>query len=79
MVGASGCAADVQGSAVISESLSQYSALMVMEHKYGPQMLRRFLKYELDRYLRGRSSESKGEQPLLRSEGQAISIIRRAR
>lgn len=63
-------AADVQGSAVISESLSQYSALMVMEHKYGPQMLRRFLKYELDRYLRGRSSESKGEQPLLRSEGQ---------
>ncbi|MFB2718386.1 ABC transporter permease/M1 family aminopeptidase [Shewanella xiamenensis] len=63
-------AADVQGSAVISESLSQYSALMVLEHKYGDKMIRKFLKYELDRYLRGRSSEPIKEQPLLRSENQ---------
>ncbi|NRB22548.1 M1 family aminopeptidase [Shewanella sp.] len=64
-------AADVQGSAVISESLSQYSALMVLEKKYGENMIRKFLKYELDRYLRGRSSESISEMPLLRSENQA--------
>ncbi|WP_372870955.1 ABC transporter permease/M1 family aminopeptidase [Shewanella sp.] len=63
-------AADVQGSAVISESLSQYAALMVMEKKYGSHMLRKFLRYELDRYLRGRSSERIGEMPLLRSENQ---------
>jgi len=63
-------AADVQGSAVISESLSQYSALMVMEQKYGADKIRKFLKYELDRYLTGRSSERLAEQPLLRSEGQ---------
>lgn len=64
-------AADVQGSAVISESLSQYAALMVMEKKYGIDKIRKFMKYELDSYLSGRSSERRGEQPLLRSEGQA--------
>lgn len=64
-------AADVQGSAVISESLSQYAALMVMEKKYGADKIRKFLKYELDVYLSGRSNERRGEQPLLRSEGQA--------
>lgn len=63
-------AADVQGSSVISESLSQYAALMVMEQKYGADKIRKFLKYELDRYLRGRSDERLGEQALLRSEGQ---------
>ena len=63
-------AADVQGSAVISESLSQYAALMVMEKKYGADKIRKFLKYELDDYLQGRSAERLGEQPLLRSEGQ---------
>ncbi|MCA1931915.1 M1 family aminopeptidase [Rheinheimera sp.] len=64
-------AADVQGSAVISESLSQYAALMVMEKKYGADKIRKFLKYELDGYLRGRSGERIGEQPLLRSESQS--------
>lgn len=35
---------------MLSESLAQYSALMVMEERYGPRQMRRFLKYELDRY-----------------------------
>lgn len=64
-------AADVQGSAVISESLSQYAALMVMEKKYGVDKIRKFMKYELDRYLSGRSSERRGEMPLLRAENQS--------
>jgi len=63
-------AANVQGSAVISETLSQYSALMVMEKEYGEHKLRKFLKYELDRYLGGRSSETIEEMPMMRSEGQ---------
>ena len=63
-------AANVQGSAVISETLSQYSALRVMENKYGPVKLRKFLKYELDRYLRDRGSERIEEMPLQRAEGQ---------
>lgn len=63
-------AANVQGSAILSESLSQYSALMVMKNKYGETRLRKFLTYELDRYLRGRAAERIEEMPMLRSENQ---------
>ena len=63
-------AANVQGAAVLSETLSQYSALMVMEREYGEAKLRRFLTYELDRYLIGRGSELIEEMPLLRAENQ---------
>ncbi len=63
--------ANVQGGSFITESLAEYSALMVLKHKYGDEKMRRFLKYELDRYLAGRGSEQKGEQPLLRADGAA--------
>ncbi len=62
--------ADVQGSTMLSESLAQYSALMVMEHEYGRDKMRRFLKYELDRYLAGRGGEAIEELPLYRVENQ---------
>ncbi len=62
--------ANVQGSTMLIESLAQYSALMVMEKEYGPHKLRRFLKYELDRYLRDRGGERIEEQPLYRVENQ---------
>jgi ABC-2 type transport system permease protein len=62
--------ANVQGSTMLVESLAQYSALMVMEKEYGRDKLRRFLKYELDRYLRGRGGELLEEQPLYRVENQ---------
>lgn len=50
-----------RGSNLISESLAEYSALMIAKQKYGPDNVQRFLKYDLDRYLRGRASESKKE------------------
>lgn len=62
--------ANVQGATVLSESLSQYSALMVMEKEYGRAHMRQFLKTELDRYLAGRGSERIGELPLERVENQ---------
>ncbi|MGQ4661414.1 M1 family aminopeptidase [Lysobacter sp. F6437] len=62
--------ADVQGSTMLSESLAQYSALMVMEKEYGREKMRRFLKYELDRYLSGRAGENIEELPLYRVENQ---------
>lgn len=61
---------NVQGATMLSETLSQYSALMVMEHEYGPAKMRRFLQYELDRYLQGRGSELLEEQPLMLVENQ---------
>ncbi len=62
--------ADVQGATMLSESLAQYSALMVMEQEYGRQKMRRFLKYELDRYLTSRATERVEELPLALNEGQ---------
>ena len=62
--------ADEQGSTLLSETLAQYSALMVMKRMYGPDMMRRFLKYELDRYLRARGADVLPEQPLARVEDQ---------
>jgi ABC-2 type transport system permease protein len=63
-------AANVQGSAVLSESLSQYAALMVVEKKYGEEKIRKFLTFELDSYLRGRANEYLEEMPMLRAENQ---------
>jgi hypothetical protein len=63
--------ANVQGATVLSESLAQYSALMVMEQEYGRGKMRRFLRYELDQYLAGRGRERERELPLLRVENQA--------
>ena len=62
--------ANVQGATMMSETLSQYSALMVMKKKYGDAKMARFLKYELDSYLVGRGAERKKEQPLYRNENQ---------
>jgi hypothetical protein len=54
-----------KGSNMMSESLAEYSALRVMEHKYGDDHMRRFLKFELDGYLRGRAGEVRHEPPLV--------------
>jgi hypothetical protein len=61
---------NVQGSTVMSETLSQYSALMVMEREYGRAKMKDFLRHELDRYLQGRSTERKKELPLVLVENQ---------
>lgn len=57
--------ARMQGATVLSETLAQYSALMVMEREYGRDMMRKFLRYEMDSYLRSRGQEIVKEQPLL--------------
>src|SRR5437867_3909600 len=62
--------ANVQGATLMSETMAQYSALMVMEHEYGRDKMRRFLKYELDRYLQGRGGERIEELPLYLVEAQ---------
>jgi ABC-type Na+ efflux pump permease subunit len=63
-------AANVQGGTMLGETLSQYSALMVMKRLYGEHGIRRFLRAELDNYLRSRSFDPAGELPLARVENQ---------
>ncbi|NMO14787.1 hypothetical protein HPC49_17330 [Pyxidicoccus fallax] len=59
-----------QGATLTSETMAQYSALMVMKHRYGAKKMKRFLRFELDRYLMGRALEQKKELPLSRVENQ---------
>lgn len=60
--------ANMQGSTLLSETLSQYSALMVMEKQFGRDMMRKFLQYEMDSYLRSRGGERLKERPLVSVE-----------
>jgi aminopeptidase N len=60
-----------QGATMLSETFAQYSALMLMKQKYGADQVRRYLRYELDKYLNSRSSEADNEMPLYRVENQA--------
>jgi len=62
--------AHVKGSSMLSESMSEYSALMVMKHNSTPEVMQKFMKINLDGYLFGRSSESKKEMPLSQVERQ---------
>ncbi|MBU8893866.1 MAG: hypothetical protein KOO66_13885 [Bacteroidales bacterium] len=57
--------ANVEGATVTSEILAQYSSLMVIENEYGIEKVRDMIKYDMDRYLSGRSTESYYEPPLL--------------
>jgi ABC-type transport system involved in multi-copper enzyme maturation permease subunit len=61
-------AADKQGATMLIESFAQYSALQVMERLEGPDQIRKFLKYELDAYLRQRGTEAVEETPLYKVE-----------
>jgi aminopeptidase N len=61
----------VQGSTMVVESMAEYSALMVMEKEYGKEKMRRFLREELDNYLRNRGGEIVEELPLVLVENQA--------
>ncbi len=54
----------VQGSNMMAETLAQYSAYMVMQHRYGKDYMHRVMRHYLDRYLRGRAAEIRGERPL---------------
>jgi ABC-2 type transport system permease protein len=49
---------------MMAESLAEYSALRVMQKKYGDEQMHKFLKHEQDGYLRGRAGESRHETPL---------------
>ena len=62
--------ADKQGATMLDETFAQYSALLVMEKLYGKDQIRKFLKDNLDDYLRNRGTEVVEELPLDRVENQ---------
>ena len=65
------CGANMQGGTMMSESFSEYSSLMTIKNiTENPMKMREFLKYDHDRYLRGRSGEREKELPLYKVENQ---------
>lgn len=63
--------AKMQGGTMMSESFAEYSSLMTMKSiSSSPMKMREFLKYDHDRYLRGRSGETDKELPLYKVENQ---------
>lgn len=63
--------ANVQGGTMLSESFAEYSSLMTLKNMgKTPVQMAKFLKYDHDRYLRGRSSEIESELPLYKAENQ---------
>jgi len=59
------------GAGMVSETLAQYSAMMVLETTYGPGMARRFYDYNMNAYLSGRGVYANREAPLLDVERQS--------
>jgi ABC-2 type transport system permease protein len=62
--------ARVQGTTMITETLAQYSALMVMEKEFGRAKMQKYLRHELNAYLAGRGGELIAEMPLKLVEDQ---------
>ena len=62
--------ADVLGATMLSESLSEYVSLKVLEHQQGKTEMRKFLKKALDDYLLQRTLERKRENALMYNDGQ---------
>jgi hypothetical protein len=61
--------APVRGSGLLSESLANYSAMMVMEKTFGPEVARRVYRFQMDRYFGGRAEYSR-EVPVVDVNGQ---------
>jgi len=64
-------AANVQGAEVLTETLSEYAALLAMEDRYGIEQMEDGMERRLDSYLQARGAEVHQEMPLMRSEMQA--------
>ena len=68
--------APVRGAAFLSESLANYSAMMVTEKTYGPEAGRRVYGFQRERYLRARAAKSR-EVPVLEVEDQPYIAYRK--
>ena len=68
--------AGVRGAGFLSESLANYSAMMVTEKTYGPEAARRVYEFQMERYFRGRAEFAR-EVPVLEVEDQPYIAYRR--
>jgi len=57
-----------EGSILLTEMLSQYSALMVCRLNYPEQQIDQFIKTQMNDYFKGRSRETNGERTLAKTD-----------
>jgi ABC-2 type transport system permease protein len=69
--------ANSPGATILTESLTKYAELLVLERMQGRDALRRSLTYELDLYLSGRADERGAEPPLSQAGGQSFLYYRK--
>ncbi|MCH2215349.1 MAG: hypothetical protein MK086_09280 [Flavobacteriales bacterium] len=62
--------AEMQGGTMLTESFAEYSSLMTMKRGADDLKMKNFLKYDFNRYLRGRTGERERELPLYKVENQ---------
>ncbi|HYW30990.1 MAG TPA: M1 family aminopeptidase [Gemmatimonas sp.] len=62
--------ARVKGVGLVSETLAQYSSMMVMEKTFGKEMVRDFYDFQMRQYLSGRAGASSIEAPMTEVESQ---------
>jgi len=53
-----------KGAAMLSESLSEYSATMVFKHSFSDELYREFLRFTWKEFIEGRSKDNYEEEPL---------------
>lgn len=68
--------APVRGADFLSESLANYTAMLVTEKTYGPEAGRRVFGFQMERYLLGRATQSR-EVPVLAVEDQPYVAYRK--
>jgi hypothetical protein len=66
----------VPGARFLSESLANYSAMMLTEKTFGPEMARQVYDGQMNRYLRGRAEQSR-EVPVLDVQSQSYIAYRK--
>ena len=66
----------VRGAGFLSESLANYSAMMVTEKTYGLEAGRRVYDFQMERYIRGRAAQSR-EVPVFEVEDQPYIAYRK--
>jgi aminopeptidase N len=62
--------ADAEGARTLSETLAEYTSLVVLEKLHGHQALARAVGFQMDGYHNGRSDDALGERPLATAETQ---------
>ncbi|MGV3710207.1 MAG: M1 family aminopeptidase [Gemmatimonas sp.] len=62
--------ASAAGAAMVSETLAQYSSMMVLETVFGPKMARQFYDWNMKAYFTGRTVFTNRELPLVDIVGQ---------